>query len=76
MKYKALVFGIQADSLVAAGGGFTDNNILNVVKNAGCDSTLWDKYDIVKRTTEEERVAFGTAGTDQVPNDNTPRPGK
>ena len=61
MQYKVLMFGIGADSLVAAGGGYTDNNILEAVKNAGYNATLWDKYDIVKRTKEEESVAFGTA---------------
>ena len=61
MQYKVLMFGIGADSLVAAGGGYTDNNILEAVKNAGYNAALWDKYDIVKRTKEEESVAFGTA---------------
>ena len=67
MQYRILMFGIQADSLVTAGGGFVDNNILNAVKNAGYDSTLWDKYDIVKRTEEEERVAFGDDFTSALP---------
>ena len=66
MRYRILMFGIQADSLVAAGGGFVDNNIVEAVKNAGYDSTLWDKYDIVKRTKEEERVAFGNLATDSL----------
>ena len=66
MQYRILMFGIQADSLVAAGGGFVDNNIVEAVKNAGYDSTLWDKYDIVKRTREEERIAFGNLSTDSL----------
>ena len=32
-------------------------NLVEAIKNAGYDGSLWDKYDIVKRTEEEERTA-------------------
>ena len=59
MSYKSLLFGIQADSLVAAGGGFVGDNFIYALGNAGRDSTLWERYNIVVRTKEEERIAFG-----------------
>lgn len=59
MSYKSLLFGIQADSLVAAGGGFLGDNLIDALNNAGRNSTLWEKYNIVARTKEEERIAFG-----------------
>lgn len=59
MNYRLLLFGIQADGLDQNGGGFVGDNIIDALSNAGYDSTLWDKYDIIKRTEEEERIAFG-----------------
>ena len=59
LSYKLLLFGIQADSLVQAGGGFVGDNIIDALSNAGYDSALWKKYDLIKRTEEEENVAFG-----------------
>lgn len=59
MSYELLLFGIQADSLVQAGGGFVGDNIIDALSNAGYDSALWKKYDLIKRTEEEERIAFG-----------------
>ena len=63
IEYKLLLFDIHADSLVAASGGFVGNNIIDNLTYASYDSTLWDKYDIVKRTSEEELVAFGESLT-------------
>ncbi|MBO7069651.1 MAG: hypothetical protein J6W52_13410, partial [Bacteroidaceae bacterium] len=34
-------------------------NIVTAIRNAGYDANLWKKYDIVKRTREEERAVFG-----------------
>ena len=59
MKYRSLLFSIQDDSLFTVPSGFSENNILYAVQDAGYDSTLWAKYDIVKRTEEEEAAAFG-----------------
>ena len=59
MNYRLLLFGIQADSLVQAGGGLVGDNIIDALSNAGYDSTLWQKFDLIKRTEEEERIAFG-----------------
>lgn len=76
MQYRILMFGIQADSLIAAGGGFADNNIVDAVRNAGCDSTLWEKFNIVKRTAEEECIAFGeqTPPPELSEEEETPNP--
>lgn len=35
------------------------DNMLESIDQVGCDSTLWQVTDIVKRTNAEERVAFG-----------------
>ena len=58
MQYKMLLFNVQDDYLLAE-GGVVGNNIVNVIQNAGYDSQLWEKYDIIKRTAEEELIAFG-----------------
>ena len=58
LQYKMLLFNVQDDNLLAE-GGVLGNNIVNVIQNAGYDSQLWEKYDIIKRTAEEELIAFG-----------------
>lgn len=57
--YYGLLFAIEGDKrqkgkLMASGP-----NIVTALTEAGYDKRLWSKYDIVKRTKEEERVAFG-----------------
>lgn len=59
MTYRILLFDAHADDLAAASGGFVGSNIISNLTYAKYDSTLWEKYDIVKRTREEELVAFG-----------------
>ena len=59
LQYRVLMFNVQDDSQFAETSGFVGYNIIDVIENAGYDSTLWDKYDIIKRTKEEERIAFG-----------------
>ena len=44
----------QIDYIMGSG-----SNIVTAIRGAGYDAKLWDKYDIVKRTREEERAAFG-----------------
>ena len=58
LQYRLLMFNVQ-DSMFAESSGFVGYNIIDVIENAGYDSALWEKYDIIKRTAEEERVAFG-----------------
>ena len=36
-----------------------NGNIVTDIRNAGFEPKLWEKYDIVKRTRDEERAAFG-----------------
>ena len=59
MKYRTLLFDIPDDDLFAKSSGYSGGNILYSVDVAGYDSTLWERYDIVKRTKEEEIAAFG-----------------
>ena len=59
LNYKMLLYGIQADSLVQASGGFVGDNIIDALSNAGYDSALWKKYDLIRRTEEEERIVIG-----------------
>ena len=59
LNYRLLLFGIQADNLVQTGGGFVGDNIIDALSNASFDSELWEKYDLIKRTEEEQRIAFG-----------------
>ena len=58
LNYNLLFFGIQADNLVQSGGGFVGDNIIDARSNAGYDSALWRKYDLIKRTEEEECITF------------------
>ena len=37
----------------------SSSNIVIALEEAGYDGTLWSKYDIIKRTKDEERAAFG-----------------
>ena len=59
MMYRYLLFDAHADDLAAASGGFVGGNIIDNLTYAKYDSTLWEKYDIVRRTREEELIAFG-----------------
>lgn len=58
MNYRCLLFNIQDDNLFSTSTGFAEENILNAINKANYDSTLWERYNIVKRTKEEEQAAF------------------
>ena len=64
--YRSLLFAIGEDELMKDGIWGTGSNIVSALQNAGYDSTLWAKYDIVKRTKEEEEVAFGTSSVSSL----------
>ena len=59
MLYHALLFALDEDKLQPDKSASSGSNIVTALKDAGFDAKLWDEYDIVKRTKEEERVAFG-----------------
>ena len=59
MLYHALLFALEEDKLQTEQIIGSGSNIVTALKDAGFDAKLWDEYDIVKRTKEEERVAFG-----------------
>lgn len=59
MNYRALLFAIEEDKQDADKTKASGSNIVTALEQAGYDGSLWSKYDIIKRTKEEERVAFG-----------------
>ena len=63
MRYRGILFNVRNDSLLALQPRAVGFNILSAANDAGFDSTLWTRLDIVKRTAEEERAAFGEPST-------------
>lgn len=59
MRYRGILFDVRGDSLLALQPRAVGFNILSAADDVGFDSTLWTRLDIVKRTAEEERAAFG-----------------
>jgi hypothetical protein len=59
MYYRVLLFAIEEDKQEGTVTKASGSNIVTALKEAGYDGSLWSKYDIIKRTKEEERVAFG-----------------
>ncbi|MBR1499839.1 MAG: carboxypeptidase-like regulatory domain-containing protein [Bacteroidaceae bacterium] len=57
MRYHALLYRVEDISPASSPEGHSDRNLLKSVDEAGYDSALWERYDIVKRTEEEERAA-------------------
>ena len=70
-RYRALLFAIGPDKEIAEKMQSSDINMVSALRDAGYDSTLWAKYDIVKRTNEEERVAFGKVRKSRKKVENT-----
>ena len=56
--YRALLFAVEGDKRQKGKMTASGSNIVTALTVAGYDETLWEEYDIVKRTKEEERVAF------------------
>ena len=63
MNYRLILFDIHDDSL-AMNGGLVGQNVQTYAK---FDSAKWEKYNIVKRTSEEEILAFGENLTKEIP---------
>jgi len=59
MSYRVLLFAIEEDKQDVVKTKASGSNIVTALKEAGYDGSLWSKYDIIKRTKEEERTAFG-----------------
>lgn len=57
-RYRALLFAIDKDEQQTMGMSEIGFDIVTAIKEAGYDVSLWDEYDIVKRTKEEEQAAF------------------
>ncbi|MBQ8455922.1 MAG: carboxypeptidase-like regulatory domain-containing protein [Bacteroidaceae bacterium] len=72
LQYRLLMFNIQDDDLPYESSGQVGDNIIDVIENAGYDSTLWARFDIVKRTAEEERIAFGETLSEDSSDESLP----
>ncbi|MBR4130704.1 MAG: carboxypeptidase-like regulatory domain-containing protein [Bacteroidaceae bacterium] len=57
--YRALLFAIEEDKQESVRKKASGSNIVTALSQAGYDESLWSKYDIIKRTKEEEKAAFG-----------------
>ena len=57
--YRVLLFAIEEDKQEGTVTKASGSDIVTALKEAGYDGSLWSKYDIIKRTKEEERAAFG-----------------
>lgn len=58
-EFRSLLFAIDKDDVKQNELWGTGSNIVTALQDAGYDSTLWAEYDIIKRTKDEEEVAFG-----------------
>ena len=58
MKFHSLLFNVEGtdETEREAQAG---SNLIEAIKYAGYDSNLWERYNIIKRTREEEMIAFG-----------------
>lgn len=61
MGYSILMFSLHDRTLFRDVEGYSSYNIVSSLESAGYDPSLWQKYNIVKRTKAEEKAAFGQA---------------
>ena len=59
MSYRVLLFAIEENKQEGTVIKASKENIVTALQEAGYDASLWDEYDIIKRTKEEETAAFG-----------------
>ena len=59
MSYRVLLFAIEENKQEGTVIKASKENIVTALQEAGYDASLWDEYDIIKRTKEEEAAAFG-----------------
>lgn len=57
MNYRILLFNVPDSDLPQDNQALMKGNTLEAIDEAGADSTLWTRYDIVKRTRQEEELA-------------------
>ena len=59
LSYRVLLFAL--DDVKAERGQLeaSEANIISALKAAGYDASEWSKYDIIKRTKQEEERVFG-----------------
>lgn len=61
MDYHILLFNVPDSDLPRDNQALMKENTLDAIDKAGADSTLWTRYDIVKRTRQEEEMAKARA---------------
>ncbi len=59
LSYRVLLFALEGDKLDGDGTKASGPNIVTALKQAGYDESEWSKYDIIKRTRQEEERVFG-----------------
>ena len=65
MTYKCLLFNVdKADSKHYYGK--RGQNLIKVLKDVEYDTSLWNKYNIVQRTKEEEEIVRRATQTDSI----------
>ena len=59
MNFRSLLYKMEDPEMMEREGSLLSYNLADDIEAVGHDSAMWSKYDIVKRTAEEERIAFG-----------------
>ena len=59
LAHRSLLFAVEGDKRMKSRKKASGPNIVTALTEAGYDASLWSKYDIIRRTEEEERAAFG-----------------
>jgi len=59
LKYRVLLFALEEVRQDGDGTKASGSNIVKALEDAGYDESEWSRYDIIKRTRQEEHIAFG-----------------
>ena len=59
MQFRSLAFKVKEKEIVMEKGIQMGGNMMDAIEDVGDNSPLWDEYEVVKRTAQEERIAFG-----------------
>ena len=68
LSYHCLLFKVDKGQSHYDPLQITSTNLMRNIRDSGYDQSLWEKYDIVRRTEEEERAAV------KGKKDNMPKP--
>ena len=59
MQFRSLAFKVKEREIVMEKGIQMGGNMMDAIEDVGDNSPLWDEYEVVKRTAQEEQIAFG-----------------